>query len=55
VAAPRLLAQRGFDPGATDGDFGANTTKAVKKAQKANGLEADGVAGTLTWHALLAG
>ena len=51
----RLLAQRGFDPGATDGDFGANTTKAVKKAQKANGLEADGVAGTLTWHALLAG
>jgi N-acetyl-anhydromuramyl-L-alanine amidase AmpD len=51
----RLLAQRGFDPGATDGDFGANTAKAVKKAQKANGLEADGVAGPLTWHALLAG
>jgi N-acetyl-anhydromuramyl-L-alanine amidase AmpD len=51
----RLLALRGFDPGAADGVFGEATTKAVKKAQKENGLEADGIAGPLTWHALLAG
>lgn len=51
----RLLAQRGFDPGAADGVFGAATTAAVKKAQQAHGLEADGIAGPLTWHALLAG
>lgn len=51
----RLLAQHGFDPGAVDGDFGTSTVAAVKKAQKANGLTADGVAGPLTWHALLAG
>jgi N-acetyl-anhydromuramyl-L-alanine amidase AmpD len=51
----RLLEERGFSPGAADGIFGPDTTKAVKKAQKANGLEADGIAGPLTWHALLAG
>jgi N-acetyl-anhydromuramyl-L-alanine amidase AmpD len=51
----RVLAQQGFDPGAADGVFGATTTAAVKKAQKANGLTPDGVAGPLTWHALHAG
>jgi N-acetyl-anhydromuramyl-L-alanine amidase AmpD len=50
----RLLAQHGFDPGAVDGDFGTTTVAAVKKAQKASGLTADGIAGSLTWHALLA-
>jgi N-acetyl-anhydromuramyl-L-alanine amidase AmpD len=48
----KLLKQRGFDPGAADGDFGAATTKAVKSAQQHFGLNADGVAGPLTWHAL---
>jgi N-acetyl-anhydromuramyl-L-alanine amidase AmpD len=51
----RLLAQHGFDPGAADGDFGPATLKAVKAAQKANGLDTDGIAGPLTWHALQAG
>jgi N-acetyl-anhydromuramyl-L-alanine amidase AmpD len=51
----RLLAQCGFDPGAIDGDFGPDTAKAVRKAQKAHGLDVDGIAGPLTWQALLAG
>jgi peptidoglycan hydrolase-like protein with peptidoglycan-binding domain len=48
----KLLKQRGFDPGAADGAFGASTAKAVKQAQKAHGLNADGIAGPMTWHAL---
>lgn len=36
----------GTDP---DGDFGKNTEKAVKEYQAANGLEADGKAGKLTF------
>jgi len=51
----RLLAQRGFDAGTVDGVFGPATEKAVKKAQKAHGLDPDGIAGPLTWHALQAG
>jgi N-acetyl-anhydromuramyl-L-alanine amidase AmpD len=37
-----------------DGDFGPITEKAVKRFQKLAGLEADGIVGPLTWHALLA-
>ena len=51
----RLLAQRGFAPGAADGIFGAATAAAVKQAQKAHALAVDGIAGPLTWKALLAG
>jgi N-acetyl-anhydromuramyl-L-alanine amidase AmpD len=51
----RALALGGFDPGTVDGIFGAKTTEAVKAAQKAHGLIADGIAGPLTWHALQAG
>jgi N-acetyl-anhydromuramyl-L-alanine amidase AmpD len=50
----RLLAQRGFNPGKVDGILGAATVTALKKAQKAHGLAPDGVAGPLTWQALLA-
>jgi peptidoglycan hydrolase-like protein with peptidoglycan-binding domain len=51
----RVLAHCGFAPGTIDGVFGPATITAVKAAQKAHGLHADGVAGPLTWHALLAG
>ena len=50
----QLLARRGFDPGSADSVFGPNTTAAVKKAQAAHGLEADGIVGPFTWQALLA-
>jgi N-acetyl-anhydromuramyl-L-alanine amidase AmpD len=51
----RLLAQQGFDPGRHDGVFGPATEKAVKRAQRAHGLDADGIAGPMTWHILHAG
>lgn len=36
-----------------DGDFGAETTAAVKAYQSANGLSADGIVGRDTWRKLL--
>lgn len=36
-----------------DGDFGSKTEYALKKFQKAEGLEVDGSCGKLTWTALL--
>jgi N-acetyl-anhydromuramyl-L-alanine amidase AmpD len=50
----QLLATRGFDPGEADGIFGKLTLAAVKEAQKAHGLVPDGIAGPLTWRALVA-
>ena len=38
---------------AVDGYFGADTAKAVKAYQKANGLSADGVVGVKTWKCLM--
>jgi peptidoglycan L-alanyl-D-glutamate endopeptidase CwlK len=46
------LKQRGFNPGAVDGDFGPATTAAVIAFQKSEGLLADGIAGERTQHAL---
>jgi hypothetical protein len=37
-----------------DGDFGPVTEEAVKRFQRLAGLDADGIVGPLTWHALLA-
>lgn len=49
-----LLSQNGYSAGSVDGIFGANTLKAVKAYQAANGLAADGIAGKNTWGKLLA-
>jgi len=48
----QVLKQRGFNPGAVDGDFGPATTAAVIAFQRSEGLLADGIAGERTKHAL---
>ncbi len=50
-----LLIGKGYSCGSSgaDGDFGTNTEKAVKKFQKDNGLDADGICGKNTWTKLL--
>ena len=51
-----LIHKHGVSCGAygADGDFGANTEKAVKEFQKKKKLEVDGIVGSQTWKALLA-
>lgn len=39
--------------GGADGVFGAGTEKALKKFQKKNGLQVDGICGEMTWNAFL--
>ncbi|MBW4545798.1 MAG: peptidoglycan-binding protein [Symplocastrum torsivum CPER-KK1] len=46
------LRREGYNPGAIDGIFGRDTERAVLRFQRANGLEADGVAGRETLTAL---
>jgi len=46
------LKQAGFDPGPVDGKLGTRTRSALVAFQKANGLDADGVAGVKTWEVL---
>ncbi|TCS77598.1 peptidoglycan-binding domain-containing protein [Tepidibacillus fermentans] len=46
------LYKAGFNPGAIDGIYGANTEKAVKEFQKKVGITADGIAGKQTYQAL---
>ncbi|MEM6413491.1 MAG: lytic murein transglycosylase [Pseudomonadota bacterium] len=43
-ALQRALAEQGFDPGPADGVIGANTKKALRDWQRANGYPADGYA-----------
>ena len=52
IALQQLLQQRGFDPGAIDGQFGAATEAAVRAFQQSVGLRADGVVGPNTIAAL---
>lgn len=49
-----ILNTKGYEAGKEDGIFGANTLKAVKAFQKAQGLSIDGVVGKNTWGKLLA-
>ena len=52
-----LLAGRGFDCGkaGADGIFGPDTQSALQTFQTSRELDADGIAGPLTWPALLGG
>ncbi len=47
-----LLKTNGYAVGNVDGVFGANTRAAVQAFQQANGLDADGIVGRLTWYKL---
>ena len=47
-----LLAKNGFDPGVIDGVAGASTKNAILRAQKAFGLNSDGIVGSQTIAAL---
>lgn len=48
----RRLENLGFDVGRVDGVFGAGTKQAVRRFQRAFGLEVDGVVGRGTWRML---
>ncbi|WP_328718633.1 amidase [Streptomyces sp. NBC_00247] len=52
-AVQQLLNTQGYEAGAQDGVFGAETKTAVQNFQRARGLSADGIVGTKTWTALL--
>ena len=43
------LKDLGYDVGAVDGKFGAQTERAVEAFQKAQGIAVDGVVGDITW------
>ena len=45
----KALKDLGYEPGAVDGKFGANTEAAVKSFQNANGIAVDGIVGDITW------
>ena len=49
------LVELGYLKTATHSTFGGDTKEAVKTFQRAEGLEADGVVGPLTWAALFGG
>jgi len=52
VMIQRALRAHGFDPGAVDGVYGANTLRAVVRFQRSSGLVADGLVGSRTIAAL---
>ena len=54
-AMQTLLTDRGYSTGGVDSDFGANTEKALKRFQKAVGIETDGECGSQSWQKLING
>src|SRR5437763_16024695 len=52
LSLQRKLAEKGFSPGALDGNFGPGTEAAVMAFQQGEGLLADGVVGAKTAAAL---
>ena len=52
VQLQKALTAAGYSPGKADGDYGDATTNAVKSFQSAQGLTADGIAGSKTLAAL---
>lgn len=48
----RVLAEKGFDPGAIDGHFGPATQRAVIAFQQEKGVTADGSVGSDMWRKL---
>jgi hypothetical protein len=48
----RALAHLGYSPGAVDGSYGSGTKDAVTRFQQAQGLTADGIAGSKTLAAM---
>ncbi|MBD2521709.1 N-acetylmuramoyl-L-alanine amidase [Nostoc sp. FACHB-133] len=52
IELQQKLTDKGFSPGAIDGDFGENTKQAVIAFQRSFGLAADGIVGTDTRKAL---
>jgi peptidoglycan hydrolase-like protein with peptidoglycan-binding domain len=49
-----FLRKQGFDPGPSDGQFGAKTEQATKDFQAANGLTSDGIVGNESLTAAMA-
>ena len=52
IELQQKLTDKGFSPGAIDGDFGENTKQAVIAFQRSVGLTADGIVGPRTRKAL---
>lgn len=52
-ALQAILNAAGYNCGAADGIFGANTASALKRMQKSRGIGVDGIAGKDTWSAIL--
>lgn len=50
-----ILNYLGYNCGSVDGNFGSGTDSAVKKYQKAQSLDTDGIVGKDTWKALING
>jgi hypothetical protein len=49
----QVLNGKGFNAGSADGIFGNNTRDAVKRAQQAMRVQADGIVGPVTWERLI--